>query len=295
MSAIDPTLLLGRWDLTIAMADASTLPAWLEIRKSGRQTLVGQFVGTHGSARPIHHVKVDGSRFTFSIPPQWEQGAEELTLAGEFANDGMAGSIRFPGGQQTTWHGVRAPSLRPAQPPVWGEPISLFNGVDLAGWTPIQGENAWSVAGGILTNARTGANLVTQQRFGDFQLHAEFRYPPRGNSGIYLRGRYEVQIIDAPQSEPATDLIGAVYGFLEPSAIVTNGPAAWNSYDITLVGRMVTIVLNGQTVISNQAIPGITGGALDSDEGAPGPILLQGDHGPVEFRNLVLTPARSGV
>lgn len=100
-----------------------------------------------------------------------------------------------------------------------------------------------------------------------------------------------MQIVDSPQTEPATDLIGAIYGFLEPRAIVTQGPDAWNSYDITLVGRMVTIVLNGQAVITDQAIPGITGGALDSDEGTPGPILLQGDHGPVEFRNIVLTPA----
>jgi hypothetical protein len=100
-----------------------------------------------------------------------------------------------------------------------------------------------------------------------------------------------VQIIDCPPTEPATDLIGAIYGFLEPSAIVTNGPGAWNSYDITLLGRMVTIEINGQAVIANQAIPGTTGGALDSDEGAPGPIMLQGDHGPVEYRNIVLTPA----
>lgn len=294
MSTLDLALLLGRWDLTIDLEDAGPLPAWLEIRKSGRQTLVGQFVGTHGSARPIHHVKVDGSRFSFSIPPQWEQGTEELTLEGEFSGDRLQGWIQLPDRRQFNWQGVRAPSLRPVQPPQWGEPIPLFNGIDLAGWTPIQGENAWSVVDGILTNSRTGANLVTDRRFGDFQLHAEFRYPPLGNSGIYLRGRYEVQIVDTPQSEPATDLIGAIYGFLEPSAIVTNGPDAWNSYDITLVGRMVTIVLNGQTVIKDQAIPGITGGALDSDEGAPGPQLLQGDHGPVEFRNIVLTPAREG-
>jgi hypothetical protein len=187
---------------------------------------------------------------------------------------------------------VRAPSLRHAEPAGWGEPVALFNGVDLAGWQVIQGEETWRVVDGILTNTRTGGNLVTEQSFGDFKLHAEFRYPPRGNSGIYLRGRYEVQIVDDLRAEPATDLIGAVYGFLEPSAIVTKGPDAWNSYDITLVGRMVTIVLNGQTVIANQAIPGITGGALDSDEGAPGPILLQGDHGPIEFRNLVLMPAK---
>lgn len=291
MSTLDPALLLGRWDLTIDMGGGECLPSWLEVRKSGRQTLVGQFVATHGSARPIHHVLVEGDRFSFRIPPQWERGAEDLTLEGRLQGDGLAGWIQFPTGNRHEWTGVRAPSLRPSQPPTWSEPTPLFNGVDLAGWRVIQGESCWSVVDGVLTNTCKGGNLVTEQHFGDFQLHAEFRYAPNGNSGIYLRGRYEVQIVDTPQSEPATDLIGAVYGFLEPSAVVTNGPDTWNSYDITLVGRMVTIVLNGQTVISNQAIPGITGGALDSDEGAPGPILLQGDHGPVEFRNLVITPA----
>jgi hypothetical protein len=160
------------------------------------------------------------------------------------------------------------------------------------GWRVIQGPNTWSVVNGVLTNTQKGGNLVTEQRFGDFQLHLEFRYPPNGNSGVYLRGRYEVQIVDSPLTEPATDLIGAIYGFLEPSVLASNGPDAWNSYDITLVGRMVTIVLNGQTVISNQAIPGTTGGALDSDEGSPGPLMLQGDHGPVEYRNIVITPAK---
>jgi hypothetical protein len=292
MSTLEPARLIGRWDLTIDLRERGALPAWLEIRKSGRQTLVGQFVGTHGSARPIHEVRLHGSDFSFIIPPQWERGAENLMVTGEPNEDGLDGLIVFPDGEQYKWQGVRAPALRPAVAPAWGDPITLFDGASLAGWRVIQGEESWRVVDGVLTNTRTGGNLVTEARFGDFQLHAEFRYPPRGNSGIYLRGRYEVQIIDTPQIEPATDLIGAVYGFLEPSAIVTNGPDAWNSYDITLVGRMVTIVLNGQTVISNQAIPGITGGALDSDEGAPGPILLQGDHGPVEFRNLVLTPAR---
>ena len=291
MSTLDPTLLLGRWDLTIAMGDGATLPAWLEVRKSGHQTLVGQFVGTHGSARPIARVEVEGDSFSFRIPPQWERGVDDLVVEGWRQGDGLAGRLQFPNGDRRTWQAVPAPSLRPAAAPAWGEPITLFNGTDLAGWRVIQGQETWRVVDGVLTNTATGGNLVTEARFGDFQLHVEFRYPPRGNSGIYLRGRYEVQIIDTPQREPATDLIGAVYGFLEPSAIVTNGPDAWNSYDITLVGRMVTIVLNGQTVISNGAIPGITGGALDSDEGAPGPILLQGDHGPVEFRNIVIIPA----
>jgi hypothetical protein len=144
---------------------------------------------------------------------------------------------------------------------------------------------------GVLRNVKPGGNLVTDQQFEDFQLHIEFRYGPKGNSGVYLRGRYEVQVLDGPSAEPDAHLQGGIYGFLTPSAIVTNGPGAWNTFDITLVGRQVTIVVNGTTVISEQAIPGITGGALESDEGAPGPLMLQGDHTAIEYRNIVLTPA----
>jgi hypothetical protein len=290
MSATPLNSLIGRWNLVL-QTPTEPLPGWLEVHKSGHRTLVGRFVGTHGSARPIAVVKVEGEDFTFAIPPQWERGEADLLVHGWIKGDGLVGTVQFPDGASCNWTGVRAPSLRPAAPPAWGEPITLFNGVDLAGWQVIQGAETWTVVDGLLTNPTKGGNLVTDARFGDFKLHAEFRYPPNGNSGIYLRGRYEVQIVDSPQEEPATDLIGAIYGFLEPSAIVTNGPDVWNSYDITLAGRLVTIELNGRTVIANQAIPGTTGGALDSDEAAPGPIMLQGDHGPIEYRNIVLTPA----
>jgi hypothetical protein len=281
---------MGRWDLVVQMPGGEQ-PAWLEIRRSGHQTLVGQFVGWHGSARPIARVDVDDSELRFAIPPQWERGTGDLTVEGQLQGDQLSGSLVTPEGSRLTWTGRRAPSLRRAAPPTWGQPIHLFNGVDLAGWHVVQGNNEWQVADGVLRNVKVGGNLVTDQTFTDFQLHLEFRYAKNGNSGVYLRGRYEVQIIDGPTDEPAPDLQGAIYGFLTPSEIVTNGPDEWNSFDITLVGRMVTVVVNGKTVISEQAIPGITGGALDSDEGAPGPILLQGDHSPIEYRNIVLTPA----
>jgi hypothetical protein len=122
----------------------------------------------------------------------------------------------------------------------------------------------------------------------DFKLHIEFRYPKGSNSGVYLRGRYEVQIEDLEGAEPPSDVIGAVYGFLPPNASASKGPGEWQTYDITLVGRLVTVVFNGQTVICRSEIPGITGGALDSREGEPGPIYLQGDHGPIEYRNITI-------
>lgn len=281
---------LGRWNLSVQTPGADQ-PAWIEIRQSGPQAIVGQFVGWHGSVRPISRVDVTDGGLSFSIPPQFERGDGDLTLEGKLQGDQLSGTIVTPDGNTVTWTGQRAPLLLRTDSPTWGEPIQLFNGVDLAGWHVIQGTSQWEVTDGILRNVKPGGNIVTDQQFGDFQLHIEFRYAPHGNSGVYLRGRYEVQVLDGPTDEPDSHLQGGVYGFLTPSEIVTNGPGEWNTYDITLVGRQVTIVLNGKTVISRQAIPGITGGALDSDEGAPGPLMLQGDHTAIEYRNIVLTPA----
>jgi hypothetical protein len=281
---------LGRWGLTVQLPD-EVMPSWLEVRESGPQAVVGQFVGWHGSTRPIARVDLSEGGLRFSIPPQFERGTGDLTLEGKLEGDQLSGTIVAPDGSKVAFTGHRSPSLRRKTPPKWGEPIQLFNGTDLSGWHVIQGTNYWEVTDGILRNPKVGGNIVTDQKFDDFKLHLEFRYAPRGNSGVYLRGRYEVQVLDGPAEEPDSHLQGGIYGFLTPSEIVTNGPNEWNTYDITLVGRQVTIVINGKTVISEQAIPGITGGALDSDEGAPGPLMLQGDHTPIEYRNIVLTPA----
>ena len=143
-----------------------------------------------------------------------------------------------------------------------------------------------------MRSPHSGSNLITNRKFTDFKLHIEFRYPKESNSGVYLRGRYEVQVADSKGQEPLKDLLGAIYGFIPPSEMVARDAGEWQWYDITLIGRMVTVSCNGKMVICNQAIPGITGGALDSNEGEPGPIYLQGDHGPVDYRNIIITPAK---
>ncbi|MGZ3924072.1 MAG: 3-keto-disaccharide hydrolase, partial [Flavisolibacter sp.] len=140
--------------------------------------------------------------------------------------------------------------------------------------------------------AKSGSNIISDQKFTDFKLHVEFRYPPNGNSGVYLRGRYEVQIMDYAEDQPDKDVLGGVYGFIKPNEVVNTKPGEWVNYDITLVGRNVTIVVNGTTIVCNQEIPGITGGALDSREGEPGPVMLQGDHRPIEYRKVIITPAK---
>jgi hypothetical protein len=132
---------------------------------------------------------------------------------------------------------------------------------------------------------------MTERTFDDFKLHVEFRVPKGSNSGIYLRGRHELQIDDAFGLEPSSHHLGGLYGFIAPSEAAAKAAGEWQTMDVTLTGRMLTLTLNGVTVICNREIPGITGGALDSREGEPGPLYLQGDHGPVEYRNIVITPA----
>lgn len=286
--------IFGRWDLTVQDSGGGTYPSWLEVLVSGRGVLVGRWQGRVGSARPIHRVDFIDGVARFAVPPQWEDGEGDLRFHARVENDAMTGLIVNPDGSRHRFTATRAPALRRADPARWGRPDTLFNGRDLTGWTTEgRGRNNWTAEGGILRNtAGGGANLMTTRTFEDFKLHLEVRYPPNGNSGIYLRGRHEVQVEDDAEREmPLSTEIGGVYGFLWPSENASTGPNQWQVYDITLVGRRVTVVLNGRTVISNQVIPGPTGGAIDSREGEPGPILLQGDHTAVEYRNVVITPA----
>lgn len=286
-----PPPLEGRWDLTVKSAEGKALPSWLEVRHSGTHTLVGRFVSMSGSARPISKVIVDRNRFSFSIPPQWEGGDGNLQLEGTLDGEAMKGTIIYPDGKAATWEGTRAPRLERTGKPEWAKPITLFNGKDLQGWHT-DGANQWVVESGVLKSPRSGSNLFSDRTFTDFKLHIEFRYPKGSNSGVYLRGRYEVQITDSKGLLPWDDQFSGIYGFLEPNEMVGKEAGEWQAFDITLVGRRVTVVANGVTVISDQVIPGITGGALDSKEGEPGPFMIQGDHGPIEYRNIVVTPVK---
>lgn len=281
---------IGRWDLTVQGAK-STFPSWLEVTLSGSRTLVGRFVGSGGSARPISRVELKDAAIHFAIPPQWDRENNDLVFDATVTGDTLEGTIVTPAGERQRVTGRRAPTLRRTAAPAWGQTVPLLNGTDLTGWTTFGGASQWSVVNGVLTNAKSGANLVTTSKFDDFKLHVEVNYPKGSNSGIYLRGRYEVQVEDSTDVEPKYVDLGAIYGFLVPNENASTGAGTWQTFDITLVGRRVTVVLNGKTIIADQTIPGITGGALDSDEGAPGPIFLQGDHGPVSYRNLRITPA----
>jgi hypothetical protein len=187
--------------------------------------------------------------------------------------------------------------LNRAEPASWGTPRALFDAKDLNGWEPIGNvsQNHWTVQDGDLVNLQHGANLKSTQKFDDFKLHFEVNCPENGNSGFFLRGRYEVQIEYEPVHEnPPNRAIGSIYGRIAPAVQLPRKPAQWESFDVTMVGRTVTVVRDGVTTIDHQKIEGITGGALDADEGEPGPFYIQGDHtGGLKFRNItVALPAK---
>ena len=284
--------IIGRWDLTVTMKNGRIAPSWLEVKLSGLKTLVGYFVADGGSARPISKVNFTDGKVSFSIPPQWDSHDKDMLFEGTLADDKLTGTIHNSNDETSSFTGERAPLLKRDAPPVWGKPIKLFNGKDVSGWHADRSVNQWIAVDGVLTSPKSGANIITDGKYNDFKLHIEFRYPEHSNSGVYLRGRYEVQVEDNYGKEPSSTYLGGVYGFLTPNEMAAKKPGEWQSYDITLVGRRVSVVANGKAIITDQIIPGITGGALDSKEAEPGPIMLQGDHGPIEYRNIVLTPAK---
>jgi len=283
-------LVLGRWDVTVQAADGTSYPSWLEIRLRKETELMASFVGRFGSLRYATKAEFNNNQLTVTIPAQYEQAPKELIFTGKLSGDKFAGTVVDENGKTIPWTAVRAPDLLATKALAWGTPVQLFNGKDLTGWKlrTNQHGNCWSVAGGALTNKTPCVDLISEQKFGDFKLRVEFQTVPQGNSGVYLRGRYEVQISDGYQQVLDSLRMGAVYGFLRPTVNAAKKPGEWQTLDVTLIGRKVTVALNGQTIIDNETIPGITGGALDSDEAAPGPIMLQDHNHPVQFRNVWL-------
>lgn len=291
---------VGRWDMTVTTADGAH-PSWLELTREGEQ-FSGRFVGKVGHARPVDDITIRGATLTFTLPTQYEEMDFDLSFTGTLAEGSLSGktNANAPEGTELDWTAVRAPELAAPQSVEWGEAIELFNGKDLEGWHLLDPEQDqfWKAADGVLVNdvsdegdVGEGTGLITDATFANFKLHLEFKYPKGSNSGIYLRGRHEVQIQDDFGKEPFSRSISGVYGFIDPTENAARKAGEWQSMDITLLGRYVTVVLNDTTVIDNQEIAGITGGALDSREGEPGPIFIQGDHGPISFRNIVITPA----
>jgi hypothetical protein len=284
--------LLGRWDLTLEAPDRE-YPSWLELREENGH-LTAQMVGRWGNARPLPSAELSNGHLKFVSPKEEEGSKADMVFEGTLTGKILSGTTNAPDGKTWQWTGRRAPVLKRTSPPNWASPIPLFNGKDLTGWHEDKpgASPAWKVENGTLITPGNGPELINDSKFEDFKLHVEFNCGPESNSGIYLRGRYEVQIETDSAAEPPSHHTGGVYGFLAPTPELPRKPAEWQTYDITLIGRMVTVVQNGKAIIDHKEIPGITGGALDSHEELPGPIYLQGtEKGRVMFRNIVITPA----
>lgn len=286
----------GRWDLAVE-GESARYAGWLEIapREGGAAV---RYVGRVGSVRTIKKYELREHDLAFAHN-EWFGAYELLQHAFHFEGDRLTGEFRRPNGQALRVTGRRAPDLVRPPAAAWTAPRPLFNGHDLGGWTSAGGidpAKSWRVRDGELTTFTGGAGLRTTDVFDDFRLHAEFNHPAGSNSGIHLRGRYEFQIEDDSPNAPPQNQTGGLYGWLAPRQPVPRRPDTWHTLDITLVGRRVTAVLDGVTLYANAEIPGVTGNALDSDEAAPGPIVLQASHsksrGAVRFRHLTIaTPA----
>ena len=271
---------LGRWDV-VASQGGTTYPLWFQLNRFGEK-YEGVFQPKGGHARPIENISVNPKRLKFSCC-----GFE---LEGSFSKKSLIGR-GMTQGEKFSWKAERAPELPAAESLSWGQPIDLLAD-GLEGWKVLgEDQGTWKLDGGELINTGKGSNIYTKKRFQDFKLHIEVNCPEGSNSGIYLRGRYEIQVHDDYGKTPHNRRMGGVYGQLTPTQNSSRRAGKWQEFDVVLSGRWVTVILNGTKIINHKEIAGITGGALDSSESEPGPIYLQGDHGAVSYRNIVLTPA----
>jgi hypothetical protein len=286
---------LGKWDIT-ATTPKGTYPLWLEVTSESGQ-LAGMFQERGGSVHKVAEIAIEGADLVFSMGPP-KPGAFKPVHRAHVDRGRLIGELTLAN-DKIAWVGVRPPTwgtYNASGPQRLGTPVNLFNGKDTTGWkgqSPDK-ELGFVVADGVLTNEKTGNNLVSDRQFKDFTLVMEYKLEKDSNSGLYLRGRYELQVLDDAGKEPNKTSHMSVYGRVAPAVNASKPAGEWQTTEVTLVGNRVTVVLNGKKVHDNDAIDGITGGALDSNEGNPGPIMIQGDHSRIWIRKLVVTPIRTG-
>lgn len=299
---------IGRWALTVPGGAAG----WLGVEEKGGQ-LSSSVLWGGGSVLPTQGTKVEGDKLIVTriskAKKKDKQGKEteeqttETITATASGDDLKLVTVKTKAdGKEfgrAEFEGHRIPAI-PETPNLsalkFGEPINLLNGKDLTGWRLIKpdADNGWSVQDGVLQNRVVKAkdkhfgNLRTDAEFEDFNLKLEVRTMEGSNSGIYLRGIYEVQVAETFGKPLDSHNMGALYSRITPSVAAEKPIGEWQTFDITLVDRHLTVILNGKTIIDNQPVLGCTGGAMWSDESKPGPIFLQGDHTNVDFRNMVL-------
>ncbi len=302
---------LGTWALTLphnGFNDAG----WLSVtREDG---FIGASVLWYGgSVTPVDHAYFHGDDLVLTQSRKRKAGNGEVTVTSwielHLEGDKLNGTRHDPSTDgtsvaRTSFTGVKLPP-DPPKPNLtrlkFGQPIHLLDQNSLKGWKIIGEDraNGWSVSNGVLVNDPVQndpnhhinyGNLRTEAEFEDFNLKLEVNIPEGNNSGVYLRGIYEVQIFDSYGKPLDSHNMGALYSRITPTQAAEKPAGQWQSLDITLVDRHLTVILNGKNIIDNQPVRGCTGGALTSNEFIPGPIYLQGDHGKVSYRNIILTP-----
>lgn len=289
-SLADTKAFLGRWNLQSTDAQPPAV-FWLELAEENGQ-LTGKFLNRGGSPVKLASVSVTGDTLTFTTAGQGNNAGQ--THKATLADGKLTGTVTWRD-RTINWVGVRPPKWAPANANAshtYGKPVVLVDGTSLEGWT---GQRAgqplgWTAEGGAITNGEKANNLVSTQKFKDFRIQAEYKVAEKSNSGIYLRGRYELQVLDDFGKEPEEHQHMAIYAWVKPLVNASKKAGEWQTMEATIVGNKLTVVLNGTKVHDNATIQAITGGALDANEDQPGPIMLQGDHGKVWFRKLVVTP-----
>ena len=288
----------GRWDIAVG-APSSQHGWWLEVAGAGTENLKGKFMGPPvGLLDEIPKLSISEGELRFALEAKFrkDRGPEKGLYWARIEEGKLKGTFEIEGDPSTylEWTGVRAPALAERDDGSWkrGDPVTLFNGHDLTGWqTGAPGRpGGWVVKDGALTALPGAPDLISEKKFANFVVDAEYRIEPHTNSGIVLRGRYEVQIADDADRPVSNRGTGAILGRIAPTLNAEKSAGEWQMLGIRLVGRDVTVVLNGIRVINRQSIDGPTGIALDTNEAEPGPILLQGSRGMVEFRRLVVYP-----
>jgi len=292
---------LGAWNMTGVAPDTSYV-YWLEITQENGQ-LSGMFLNRSGNPNPLAEVRVEGDELVFRggqagkpAGPTYRARVQDGRLIGQHTLPATSGTTD-PAERVVNWVGLRQHEWRMFNANgshTFGTPVTLFDGASLAAFRGQQGTalRGWSVVDGIAVNEPKADNLVSNDTFFNFSIEAEYRLGPKSNSGIYLRGRYELQVLDDfNDTSTRRDLTHmAIYGRTAPMVKASRPAGEWQQMRAVLVGNRVTVTLNGQRVHDNAPIPGITGGALDANELTPGPIMIQGDHTGVWLRRVVVTP-----
>ena len=298
MAAQDVKEFLGRWDMTVTPATGTPYPQWIELTENDGK-IEGRVQPRGGAWRPIVGAHIQSGKLIVVVGESGPGSATswELTSASSLK---LTGIEKHGDADGPVLAGARAPSLDRPMPKEWTKPRPVFDGKDLKGWEPIGNveNNKWVARDGELVNdnpevpgqsVHGAANIKTTEKFQDFKLHIEVNCPEGGNSGIYMRGRYELQVGTEGGKLPSHEM-GAIYSWYPPPQGAENGLGKWTAFDITLVGRHVTVLRDGRLYHDNVELPGPTGGALDSNEAEPGPIYLQGDHhGVIDYRNITIS------